>query len=789
MDFSNFENERNKGFDPNNSGLNRRFEDIEHPDFLRMRQATYDPHMEQVSGETDLKGLTRIAWKRKWLFLIVIFLVVGLACFYAKTARKIYQSAAVLEITRGNQNDIKSFGDVLTASWMIPSACETECRILERRFLAEDLVERLDLAALDEFAIKQPQGSKIPANGPTEAGTTQLVDRATMENNLLVTNVMRRVNVTRLADSRLIKVTMVAADPYVAQDLLANYLDIYLENNLQKRRQTVLDAQVWLKKELARVESRLTNSLVTLVEFNSKHGIVSLDDDSNHVMTFFNKAAEGLAQSEEARVRLKAYSGSVNPRGATTLPQGINSPELETLQQKMSNLESQAAEMSNIYSEDYPKLVMVRKQLAFVKKRIESLKKQALETALESADQEVTLQQEAFEKAKQEAMNVNSLGVQHAILKKEVATNEQIYKIILEKSKEMDLNTQIVGNNVKIIDPPSLPISPIYPRTVLIIAASITFGIIFAVFTVVVAEHLDNKVRTVQDIENKLKLTSLGVVPDYRRMRGPGFDKRSGAPLEFVVHDQPRAPFAESIRNVKTSILLSTPPSDSKTIVFTSSTPREGKTFLSIAIASAIASGDRKVLLIDADMRKPRMGMVFGERSGSPGLSSLLTDGSVKPGNTIRKSRIPGLHYLTAGPTPPNPSLLLEARRMNSLMERVKEFFDVVIIDTPPLLGFSDAQILAQQADGVVIVVRQGEIPIQGLREVKNLVHLTKGNVLGVVLNMATKSAMSYGYGYGRTGYYGYDYHEYYSHGDSNSAKSNKTSLITRLNGKGRKSA
>ncbi len=789
MDFSNVENEHKRGFDPNNSGFNRRFDDIDHPDFLRMRQAAYDPHMEQNIADADVTSMIRIAWKRKWLFFIVLFLIAGLAVFYAKTAKKIYQSAAVLEITRGNQNDINNFGDVLAASWMIPAACETECRILERRFLAEDLVERLDLSALDEFAVKKSQKRKTPTNGPTKAGSDQLIDSATLENNLLVTKVMKRVDVTRLQDSRLIKVTMVAGDPYVAQDLLVNYLDIYLENNLQKRRQTVLDAQAWLKKELTRVENRLTKSLVTLVEFNSKHGIVSLDDDSNHVMTFFNKAAEGLAQSEEARVRLKAYSGSIDPRGATTLPQGINSPELDTLQQKMTNLESQAAEMSNIYSEDYPKLVMVRKQLAFVKKRIENLKKQTLETALESADQEVSLQQEAFEKAKEEAMNVNSLGVQHAILKKEVGTNEHIYKIILEKSKEMDLNTQIVGNNVKIIDPPSLPIDPIYPRTVLIIGLGITLGMIMAVFTVIIAEHFDNKVRTIQDIEDKLKLTSLGVVPDYRRMKGPGIDIRSGTPLEFAAYDQPRAPFAESIRNVKTSLLLSTPPSDSKTIVFTSSTPKEGKTFLSVAIASSIASGDRKVLLIDADMRKPRMGSVFGERAGSPGLSSLLTDGSVKPGSTIRKSRVPGLHYLTAGPTPPNPAMLLEAKRMHSLMDRVKEYFDVVIIDTPPLLGFSDAQILAQQADGVVIVVRQGEVPIQGLKEVKNLVHLTKGNVLGVVLNMATKSGMSYGYGYGRTGYYGSDYYGYYSHNDSNPGKTNKTSLITRLNGKGRKSA
>jgi capsular exopolysaccharide synthesis family protein len=736
----------------------------------------------------DVKDVLVVVWKRKWLFMALLIAITGFAAFYASSAKKIYRSTAVLEVTKGNQNDIKNFGDVLAASWMIPAACETECQILERRFLAEDLTERLDLSALEEFSTKGAKPGPPMAGGPT-ANADQVVDSATLDKNALINEVMRRVSVARLTDSRLIQVSMTAADPYVAQDLLANYLDIYLESNLQKRRQTVLDAQAWLKQELDRVEKRLTKSLISLVDFNSKHGIVSLDEDSNHVMTFFNKAAEGLAQSEEARVRLKAYTGAIDPSNSSTLPQGVNAPELEALQSKLSNLESQAAQMSNIYSDDYPKLVMVNKQIAFVKKRLEKLKKEALNTALQSANQQVDLQQEAFEKAKQRAMNVNSLGVQHAILKKEVTTNDQIYKIILEKSKEMDLNTQIVGNNVKIIDPPSVPVSPVYPRTNLIIGAGMIFGLLLAVCGVVIAEHFDNKVRTVEDIENKLKLTSLGVVPNYRRMKGPSPDLKSGKALEFVVYDQPKLPFSEAIRNVKTGILLSTPPSESKTIVITSSTPQEGKTFLSVSIAAAMSSSDRKALLIDADMRKPRLGQVFGERPGVLGLSSLLTDGNVKPGNTIRKSRIPGLHYLPAGPTPPNPALLLEARRMRSLMERVQEFFDVVIIDTPPLLGFSDAQILAQQSDGVVLVVRQGEIPIQGLREVKNLVHLTKGNILGVVLNMATKTGKSYGYGYGRSGYYGYDYYGYYSADDSKGRKTGGSGLITRLNGKGKKSA
>jgi capsular exopolysaccharide synthesis family protein len=785
MDFSTREYDRKRGFDPNDSGLNRRFDDSEQRDLLRFRQMAEDASVGMSVDGFDIKDMLAIGWKRKWLFMAVVLVMTGLAVYYAETAQRIYRSVSVLEVTKENQGGIKNIGDALESAFTNPSACETECRILERRFLAEDLTERLDLGALEEFSgAKSPQA---PSAGPT-AMNSDLIDSVTRDRNSLVNEIMSRVSVNRLNDSRLIQVAMTAQDPYVAQDLLANYLDIYLERNLQKRRQTLLDAQKWLKAELARVENRLTKSLVALVDFNSKHGIVSLDDDSNHVMTFFNKAAEGLAQSEEARVRLKAYSGSVDPSTTSTLPQGVNSPELEALQTKLSGLESEAAQMRNIYSDDYPKLVMVNKQIAFIKKRIERLKTEALHTALESADQEVNLQQEAFEKAKERAMSVNSLGVQHAILKKEVTTNDQIYKIILEKSKEMDLNTQIVGNNVKIIDPPTLPVSPVYPRKKVIMGSGALLGLFLAILGVLVAEHFDNKVRTVEDIENKLKLTSLGVVPDYRRMKGPGPDLKSGKPLEFVVYDQPKLPFSEAIRNVKTGILLSTPPAESKTIVITSSTPQEGKTFLSVAIATAMSSGDRKTLLIDADMRKPRMGQVFGERSGGVGLSSLLTDGNVKPGNAIRKSRIPGLHYLPAGPTPPNPSMLLEARRMSSLMERVREFFDVVIVDTPPLLGFSDAQILAQEADGVVVVVRQGEIPIDGLREVKSLVHLTKGKILGVVLNMASKSGSSYGY-YGRGGYYSRGYYGYYSSDDSAGNKSSRSGLITRLNGKGRKSA
>jgi capsular exopolysaccharide synthesis family protein len=269
-----------------------------------------------------------------------------------------------------------------------------------------------------------------------------------------------------------------------------------------------------------------------------------------------------------------------------------------------------------------------------------------------------------------------------------------------------------------------------------------------------VMEHLDDKIRSAEEIQRVLHLPTLGVVPDAQKLKTAQHHNLNNNTFDFIVWEAPRSPVSEAVRNVKTSIFLSAPPSSLQTLVVTSAGPAEGKTFISLSLSTVMSSREKRVLLIDADMRRPRVAKVFGQRNSIGGLSTLLTRDDVKLSKLIRRSNIPGFYYLTAGPIPPDPVRLLESNRMRELTADFRKYFDIVVFDAPPIVGFSDAQILSSFCDGTVLVAREGCVPMDILAQAKTMAEVAQANTLGVVLNMAK----------GGTSYYGkYRYHKYYS--------------------------
>jgi capsular exopolysaccharide synthesis family protein len=228
---------------------------------------------------------------------------------------------------------------------------------------------------------------------------------------------------------------------------------------------------------------------------------------------------------------------------------------------------------------------------------------------------------------------------------------------------------------------------------------------------------------------------------------------------EFLAHNAPKAPVSEAIKNIKTSIFLSLPATSIGTLVVSSAVPQEGKTFISVSIASVLCSNSKKVLLVDADLRRPRIGKVFSQPDNIPGLTTYLTQESAKLQSILHKSKVPGLYYVTAGPLPPNPVALLESERMLEFVNKCRRVFDFVIFDSPPVAGFSDARILSNKVDGVIMVVREGNVPLELIRQSKSMITSANGRILGVVLNMANGSSDYYGTGY--SGYYRYYGHYY----------------------------
>jgi capsular exopolysaccharide synthesis family protein len=709
---------------------------------IRSLDEAYGGFHTRISGE-PLNVLRR----RIWVFFAVFMTIFTLVAAYTFGSTKYYRSSATLELAVEQPGPLDRLGDAmgLPAQFQQKDYFETQAGILKSRTLAEALADKLDLARSPEFAADTSPVARVigailgvfSSSGPAdEAPPQELARRLAQER--LIDQVLGRLTVKRIQRSNLMLVSMEARDRVFGKKMLDSLLELYLQRHLQKRRKTNVDALIWLKSEVEKSEKKLLDSVASLVKFAQEHGMVSLEDQSNHLIGFFNKTAEGLVRTKERRVQAEAFQREGAERGLPIIPQDMRTTNYVGLKEKLSLLEAELAQLREIYSEDYPRLVMLRKQVEFLKGKIAETEKDMAFEALETAKKEEKLQEEAFEKAKRDAMASNSLGVQYAILKKEQETDETLYKMLLTKHRELELSTRIIGTNILVVDAPTLENNPSRPRTVLNLALGVLAALIGGILAAFYREATDTRLRGASSLERALSLHPLGVVPYARSGLGRDAIRFRNVPVELLAYDAPACPASDAVRNIKASLMLSRSNSKLKRLVVTSPGPGQGKTFLAVSLASVCASQVKRALLLEADLRRPRIDAIFGRSGVQVGLTDLIAAPELDWRRVLAKSRIPGLYYLSAGKIPPNPVELLESDRFTRLLKEFGEVFDVTIVDTPPLVGFADTPVVAAKTDGAILTVKDGDTQAELLRSAVNALSVTGVELLGVVLNLAS---------------------------------------------------
>jgi capsular exopolysaccharide synthesis family protein len=694
---------------------------------------------------------------------------------YSYMATPIYRSEAVLEAEKDAGMSINTIGDALASGLSggtDPEFFATQIGILKNRTLSETLLVRMNLEDSPEFKGKPGFISTIIGSVKSFIGSffaseqkeDQKEQEGIAQREGLIGAIRGRISAKRDGQGRLLNVWMEAKSPEFAQEMLKNFIDIYLLQNLDKRRRVNREAGSWLSDELKQTEDKLINSLGTLVNFTTKHGVVSIGEASNHILAFFNKAAEGLVKSKEFRIQIEALKRD-GGEGALSMGTGIKPPETEALFGKISSLESEYAQMSEIYSENYPKMLMLKKQIEFVRTMIVEKQAKAVKAVALTAKEQEHLSEEAFEAAKKEALDNSELGVQYAVLKKDAETNEEIFRVLLKKAKELQLNTQIIGNNILSVVPATRPVGPVRPRKSLNLLIGCVLGLVGGIMAAMLAEHLDSSVKDSRELE-RMNLVNLGMVPNGKKL-GRRRSRRK-IPEEKVIPElqcyyKPTSAMAESLSIIKTSLFLMNPGQSLRSILITSAVPGEGKTFIAISLASTIVSGDKKVLIVDGDLRKPRTSKVFGLKYGLPGLSTLLTNPEASLEQTIYETPVAGMSLMPSGPLPENPVQLLETDHLVALVARLKEMFDLVVLDSPPVVGFSDARLISRAVDGTILVVKQAHASLELVRTAGSILAVPGGaKLLGSVFNNVESSSSRYSY-YGNCHYYQYyDYQKYY---------------------------
>ncbi len=742
-------------------------------DPTRIKDLFEIPQEEQKSVFDYLRTILN----RKWTMFAVFLGSVALSVAYAYTRVPYYVSTATIQIDKvytsaGNLNDLLGFFGQFDLYY------QTQIEALKSKGVAEAYLVRTGALQPQPQNPEKPVGEGAadqaaqPAPLP-ETGSSEDPKKLQEEKNkqALVESVLGRIKVMPLKGTQMIEVTLGASDPVLAKRMLQGYLEAFMFDNRQKRVELTGRVKTLMARELEATEKQYEEAKTALLDFTKEHGIVHLDRGANQMLGEFDKASENYLRSKSDRLDLEALTHQKEK----VLPSRIGSEYLQTMKSKLAGLKAEYTSMKSIYSPNYFKMALMRTKIKSMEDAITEVEQNTLNSALGAAQTKEASSEKTYADTKAEAIKQHSLTVKYGVLRQAVNAQEKLYLMLKQKAKQAELDQGTMGFDMVVSSLPTLPLAPVSPRKGNILFMGAMAGLLLGVGLAIVLEYMDNTVQSTQEIQERLNLPILGSVPRLTSGRGELQIPSDGTPPEFAAYHFPASPFTDAVRIVQNTAASFLPQKAGACMVVTSALPLEGKTLISVVLGTVIASEQKRVLVVDGDLRNPRIHDVFQSQSGETGLSDLLTGKVIKLKEAIRESYVPGLYFLPAGMSPENPVALLKTDRLKEILEACKKVFDVVILDAPPVLGLVDARILAAHADGLILVTRAGHTPLEMLRQAKEAVYQVEGRLLGIVLNMTDRRSGGYG---------GYDYYDskyysrYYHRGKKNGRQSSEKPAI-----------
>jgi succinoglycan biosynthesis transport protein ExoP len=571
-------------------------------------------------------------------------------------------------------------------------------------------------------------------------------------------------------DTRLIDIKYTHGDPQVAAKVVNAIADAFVLSNLEKKTETNASAGDFLQKRVAELQANIRSDEERLVNYAKTHQILSLDGSQNTVVERLAGLNQQLLQAENERKDAEAaYRAAQSPGAASALAEK-DSKSKEDAESKLAALKEKRSQLLVNNTEEWPEVKEINQQIAVLEKQLSEVKTRAttvvttnLETRYRQAlDRERAIRAD-FQHQKGETLTQNESAINYRIIQQEIETNKQLLDGLLQRSKENDVVLAGTPNNIYVADYAITPDTPVGPQrlrgVIMALFLSLAGGIGLSIFL----EYMNDSVRSTEDVDRWLRLPSMGVIPAVG-----GFTKRRLLPSralahrngnaqespELLVNAETRSALAEAYRHLRTSVLLSTPGHAPKSLLVTSSVPSEGKTTTAVNTALSLAQTGANVLIVDADMRRPRLHTIFGLNNGR-GLSTILSDdlSEAEVLSMLHQHEGTGLNILTSGAIPPNPAELIGSEQMRKLILTLQGTFTHIIIDTPPVGSFTDGVLASTLVDGVLLVVHSGKTSRGVVRRTRQLLQDVGAKVFGVILNNVNLREHDY-----------YYYRSYYSH-------------------------
>jgi capsular exopolysaccharide synthesis family protein len=726
-----------------------------------------------------LTDYLRMLYKWRWIAVPVFLIVFVAGAVNTLRQTPIYEGHVQLLIAQdtpsiGKIDQMFQTGD----SYYNDDFYQTQYRILQSRSLAKQTIEAMHLwnvprlgngpmpksslsltglvsGALSSGIQLLQKSSGARSEAPRESAAPDTARDEPAAQSSRVDEFLSGLSINPVRNSRIVEIRYDSTDPEFAAQAANAVAKAYIQQNLELKFNSSKDAADWLGGRLAEQRRAVEASEAALQAFKEKNGAVSVADTaSNIVVQRLTDLNGALTKAKTDHINKEALLNQLQAAEGTgaidTLPAVVSNEYIQKLKSSLSDLQRQQAQLAQRYDDKHPEMIKARMavQGADAKLRSEIAKvidgvKSDYQTAL-AQEREL---QSALNAQKNEALSMNRKGIEFGVLQREAESNRQIYESLLQRTKETDISSELRTTNVRVVDMAEVPRAPVSPNVQRDISLSFAASLVLAIGLAFFVEYLDNRIKTPPDMKTHLGIPFLGMIPTVAK------SKDGASPL---LHNDVPANFAEAFKTVRTSVLFSSAEAGLRTLVVTSAGPGEGKSLVSANLAIALAQAGQRVLLVDADMRRPRVHEIFSTPQ-EPGFSNLLTS-NAKASEVIRKSSQPGLWILGAGHIPPNPAELLGSLRYTDFLSSLEDHFDWAVIDTPPVLVVTDSLIAANQATGVVFVVGADQTSRHAARTAVEQLDAANARLIGSVLNKANVLGNPYYY----SSYYRKDYARYY---------------------------
>jgi polysaccharide biosynthesis transport protein len=740
----------------------------------------------EVERGHTLREYFDILIRRKWWIIGTVLALFSVAALYTFTRTPIYRATATFEINNDNPGAQVSLGGGMMGmgSWFYAQKFqETQYKILKSRSLALRVIDALNLMDHPEYSFLKEESSKL---SPAEI------------EDMMVLIFSGGLSVEPVRNTYLVDVSYQSTDKNLAQKVLDVIANQYMYLLIDRRNESYALVRNWLNKQLNEMAGKVHEAQKKLFKFGQKTDIYNIDENisvspgnaisssqsGNVVYQKFVDLSALLTKAQSEVMSKKAQYEQLKSQGVNA-PLVINNPLIAALRQELVVQQAKVSGLDKVYLKGHPELQAESAKLAELNSRVNAEARRIQESAkadYEAADRTEHLLRESLETQKQQMANLQENLSNYQILRRDAQTNEQLYQALLARVKEANISSTMVASNVSVIDPAPLPTIPFKPKTFQNLALALTLGLVLGVGLALLVEAVDDSIKSTEDLEKRCNLPLLGALPalgSYRELIGLREEKQGfwgwrflpslwprqqaltdDTNLDLVVYEHPQDPLTEALRHMQTSIMLSVSGRPPAAIMVTSPNPSEGKTMVASNLAISLALNGRPTVIMDCDLRKPRVHKIF-DLKAQPGITNYLT-GNASREEILRQAAIPNLTVIPAGPQSPSPNNLLNSEMFKDLLAQLRQEFSHIIIDTPPILGFSDARLISVLVDGSLLVTRFNSTHKSAARLAVQLLGQINAPLMGGVVNFVDSS----GGKYGAYHYYNYKLYSKYYRGD-----------------------